>query len=40
MQLIGGSLAAYRTILEGGGAEVCIGTTAMVSGLIVEMDEN
>ena len=28
------------TILERKGAEVCIGTTAMVAGLVEEMDEN
>ena len=31
---------AYHTILERGGDEFCIGTTAMVAGLMAEMDEN
>ena len=38
MQVIGGSLVAYQPILERGGA--CIGTTAMVAGMMAEVDEN
>ena len=37
---IGGPLVVYRTILERGGSEVCIDTTAMVAGLVTEADEN
>ena len=40
VQGIWGLLVAYCTILESGGTVVCIGTTAMVAGLMVEMDEN
>ena len=40
LQIIGGSLVAYRHILEGGGTIVCIGTTEMVTGMMVEVDEN
>ena len=36
----GGSLVASRPILERGGAEVFIDTTAMVAGLVVDTDEN
>ena len=36
----GGSLVVYHLILEMGGSEVLIDTTAMVFGLVVEMDEN
>ena len=40
MQVMGGSLVVYRPILEKGGAVVCIGTTAVVAGLMAEMEEN
>ena len=40
MQVIGGSLVVYCPILERDGTEVCIGTTAMVAGMVEEMDEN
>ena len=37
---IGGSLVVYRPILERGGAEVCIGTTAMLAGMVEETYKN
>ena len=40
VQGIGGLLVEYRPILERVGAEVCIGMTSMVAGLMAEMDEN
>ena len=40
VQGIRGSLVAYCPILERGGAEVCIGTTAMVAVLTAYMDKN
>ena len=39
-QGIGGSLVLYRPILEGGGAEVCIYMTTMVSGMVAETSDN
>ena len=39
-QGIGGSLVVYHPILERGGAEVCIGTTAMVARLVAETENN
>ena len=39
-KLIVGSLVVYCPILERGGDEVCIDTTAMVAGLVVERDKN
>ena len=39
-QGIGGSLLAYRPILEMGGAVVCIGTTEKVAGMMEEVDKN
>ena len=40
VQEIEGPLVVYRPILERGGDEICIGTTAIVAGLVAEMDEN
>ena len=40
VQGIGSSFVVYLPILERGGTEVCIGTTAMVAGLVAEMEEN
>ena len=39
-QVIGGSLVVYCPILEKGGAEVCIDTTAMVAGVVAETEKN
>ena len=39
-QGIGDFFVVYRPILERGGAEVCIDTTTMVAGLVVDTDEN
>ena len=39
-QEIGGSLVVYRPILERGGTEVCIDTTAMFAGMVAETEKN
>ena len=38
-KVVGGLLVVYRPILERGGAEVFIDTTAMVAGLVMDTDE-